>query len=192
MDYLVRKAQPADARLLAVLATQVWLHTYATEGVSSSISEFVLNEITPDKYTALLQNSSALVLVAERNQNLLGFAVLQLETPCSNAPDATIELETLYVQAHFTGKRIGSALLTESQRMAEVLANSRLWLTVNVKNERAISFYSGHRYSKVGTHVFLLGDVGHDNDVLLGPHPILNKKPRRAKVLRGFWRKPGS
>lgn len=171
LDYLIRKGQPTDANPLAVLATQVWLHTYATEGVSSSISKFVLNEITPDKYASLMQNSSALVLVAERNENLLGFAVLQLKAPCSNAPDATIELETLYVQAHFTGRGIGSALLTESQRMAEVLANSRLWLTVNVKNERAISFYSGHGYRKVGTHVFLLGDVGHDNDVMLGPHP---------------------
>ena len=170
LDYLVRKAQPEDAKRLSVLAVQVWLHTYATDGVSSLISEYVLNELTPEKYTALLQSPSALILVAEQGENLLGFAVVQLGTACRNAQDATAELATLYVQAHFVGKGIGSTLLKEAQELAKVRASSRLWLTVNVKNERATMFYAKHGYTKIGTYVFVLGDVGHDNHVMVGAH----------------------
>ena len=169
LDYHVRKAQVADARPLAVLALQVFLHTYATDGVSSTISEHVLQEITPEKYAAIIQNSSSVVLVAERDNNLLGFAVLQLNAPCADSPDATIELETLYVQEHFTGKGVGSTLLGEARRLSNNSANGRLWLTVNVKNVRAISFYVHHQYMKVGTYVFVLGGVGHDNHVMVSP-----------------------
>lgn len=169
LDYHVRMAQVADARPLAVLALQVFLHTYATDGVSSTISEHVLQEITPEKYAAIIQSSSSVVLVAERDKHLLGFAILQLDAPCADSPDATIELETLYVQEHFTGKGIGSTLLGESHRHSEMRANGRLWLTVNVKNVRAVSFYVRHQYRKVGTHVFVLGGVRHDNHVMLSP-----------------------
>jgi ribosomal protein S18 acetylase RimI-like enzyme len=168
LDYVIRGAQPSDAAQLAVLATQVWLHTYARDGVSATIAEYVRKEITPEHYAALIQSSSARILVAESDSNLLGCAVLQLDQHSATAPDVSVELKTLYVQEHFIGKGIGATLLTGAEKMAESLARSGLWLTVNARNERALSFYSRHRYKKVGTTVFVLGGVGHENHVMAG------------------------
>jgi ribosomal protein S18 acetylase RimI-like enzyme len=170
----IRRAQPEDAKRLSVLATQVFLHTYATDGISSAISEHILSEITPAAYSTLLTNPAVFTSVAEQGDNLLGFAVIHLDSVCPDADDAMVELQTLYVQEHFAGKGIGHGLLTKVQELAHVGANSRLWLTVNAKNARAISFYQRQGYRTIGTTDFFLGGVGHENKVMVGPalnHP---------------------
>ncbi|MCX7240250.1 MAG: GNAT family N-acetyltransferase [Burkholderiales bacterium] len=171
LDYLVRTADAADAKRLAVLAMQVWLHTYATQGVSSPIADYVLGELTADKYTALLQHPAKVVLVAEQEDALLGFVVVELDAPCPDSPDACVELATLYVQAHSGGKGIGTALLGQAQALARQRSDSRLWLSVNVHNRHACAFYARRGYRKIGSLLFMLDGVGHENDVLISAPP---------------------
>ncbi|MBC7620687.1 MAG: GNAT family N-acetyltransferase [Candidatus Saccharibacteria bacterium] len=170
--FSLRPAHTTDAPVLAALATQIWLHTYATEGVSPVIADYVLREITPAKLAASLEDPCAITLVAECDENLVGFAALRLNATCPSPIKAAsnIELETLYVQAHFLGQGIGSALLLQAEDMAlaQAPASSGLWLTVNARNARAIRFYAAHGYQRIGTHVFMLGGVSHENQVLVG------------------------
>ena len=46
---------------------------------------------------------------------------------------------------------------TAAEALARSRANSRLWLTVNATNNRAIAFYDRKGYAKVGTAYFVLG-----------------------------------
>lgn len=50
--FQIRSGRPGDARRLAVLATQVWLHTYATDGVTDEILQHVLSEFTVERFLA--------------------------------------------------------------------------------------------------------------------------------------------
>ena len=169
MSFLVRHANPEDAARLAVLAAQVWLHTYATQGVSSVIADYVLAELTPQAFADKLCKPNTTTLVAERNAHLLGFAVVQRNMPCEAAPTATVELETLYVQAHCKAQGIGSRLLKEAQVLAAADAQSPLWLTVNAQNPAAIGFYVHHNFERAGMTHFILGGTAHENLVMLGP-----------------------
>ncbi len=165
----IRAGQPADAARLAVLATQVWLHTYATEGISDDIAHYVGAELTPDEYAATLDDPDSHVLVAEQGAHLVGFAVLQFGLPCPADGQSTAELQTLYVQEHFTGRGVGHALLQAAQAKARGRAACALWLTVNAQNARAIAFYARQGYEKIGTTHFVLGHGHHENHVLIGP-----------------------
>ncbi len=69
---LVRDAVPGDAANLAALATQVFLHTYATQGISSAIAAHVQSEFTPRKFAAWLGSETTQVVVAENNAHLVG------------------------------------------------------------------------------------------------------------------------
>ena len=106
--------------------------------------------------------------MAERDAYLLGFAVIQSGTVCASAPTATVELATLYVQAHCKGQGIGSRLQHDARALADAHAGSGLWLTVNAQNAAAIDFYIRHNFQQVGTTDFVLGGVAHENLVLLG------------------------
>lgn len=165
---VIRIARSGDASRLAALALQVWLHTYATEGISPSIASYVLQELTPAKFAALLQSPSAYVMVAEQGENLFGFAVVQLDAPCPNAPDSKAELETLYVQEHFMRRGLGTRLLIEAQALTKQRTGTRLWLAVNAKNRRALAFYLRHGYTQVGLSDFVLDGVAHENHVMVG------------------------
>lgn len=168
-SYNVRYAELADAPRLAVLAAQVWMHTYATQGVSASIADYVLAELTPQAFVAKLSDPANTMLVAERDAHLLGLGVVRLNMPCASAPTATVELSTLYVLAHYKGLGIGSRLLKDAQALAAAQARSPLWLTVNAQNLAAINFYMHHHFQRVGTAYFVLGGVAHKNLVMLSP-----------------------
>ncbi len=165
---LIREGQYADAENLAALAIHVFLHTYATQGISPPISRYVLSEFTPERFSACLASKTDSVFVAEVNGNLLGYALLRVGASCHERVRCTIELSTLYVQEHFVGKGVGSALLAEVEAFAARRANAPPWLTVNAKNGRAIAFYERHGYTQVGVTQFWLGDESHENHVLVG------------------------
>lgn len=166
--YDVRYARPDDAPRLGVLAAQVWMHTYALQGVSSAIADYVLAKLTPQAFEAQLGNPAITILLAERDAHLLGFAVVQSGTPCASLPAATVELVTLYVQAHSSGQGIGSRLLQDARALVASHTDSGLWLTVNAQNAAAIEFYARHNFQQVGTAQFILGGVSHANLVMLG------------------------
>lgn len=168
-DTVIRAGRPADAPLLAAVATQVFLRTYATEGVSAAIAGHVLAEFTTAKFQRWLGSDTAAVLVAERNAHLVAFARVAFGARCPVPGAGSTELATLYVQEHFTRRGVGAALLAQAQVLALQRTRQPIWLTVNAQNARAIAFYAAQGYSKIGTTWFALGGERHENDVLLAP-----------------------
>jgi ribosomal protein S18 acetylase RimI-like enzyme len=164
----IRGAQASDASCLAVLATQVWLHTYATAGISPEIANYTLTQLTPEKYLSVLDDASSHLLVAECGGNLIGFTVVKFGEQCPASSKSCAELQTLYVQEHFVGQGVGRMLLQAAEAKAYSQARTPLWLTVNVSNANAIAFYSCQSYTKVGTANFVLGESQHENHVLIG------------------------
>src|SRR5450830_1092606 len=111
----LRRAHAGDASCLAVLANQVFLHTYATEGISQEIASYTLSQLTTEKYLAVINDPAAQLWVAESGANLIGFAIAKFGVPCPASSKSKVELETLYVQEHFVGRGIGKLLLQEAQ-----------------------------------------------------------------------------
>lgn len=165
---LIRPGVLSDAENICALTLQVWLHTYATEGISSTISRYVLSEFTVEHFESLLSDTSVSVFVAEIDQMLIGYAVVKFDRTCPEPTQSKTELATLYIQAPFLGKGIGTSLLMQAEAWAKERGGSPLWLTVNSKNRRAIGFYQQRGYTKIGVSFFKLGLEKHENLVLVG------------------------
>lgn len=164
----IRQGERRDAQSLSALAIQVWLHTYATQGISAPIASYVLSEFTHEKFEALLSEESSAVLVAESNANLVGYAAVTAGKACPVRTNAKVELATLYVQAPFVGQGVGRELLGRAEQWARQRASTSLWLTVNSRNVHAIDFYAKHGYTQLGITYFGLGHEQHENLVLGG------------------------
>ena len=162
-----RQALPSDAECLAALATQVWLHTYATDGISTAIAHYVLSEFSARKFATILTQEKSTVLVAEIDGNTVGYALVNVDAPCPSG-SSTVEVVSLYVQAHFARQGVGLALLHACQQLAKQCTGSvDIWLTVNAQNLPAIAFYAKHGMVKTGTAYFELGGEKHENHVLV-------------------------
>ena len=163
-----RRATRADAESLAALSIEVWLHTYATNGVSAIIARHVLREFTSDNFVARLENQRIAILVAEASDGLAGYAELHFDATCPASDSSRVELGTLYVRAHFARVGIGSELLARAEALAVAGWRCPLWLAVYAGNPHAIAFYANRGYARIGHAWFDLGGTKHENHLLLG------------------------
>jgi GNAT superfamily N-acetyltransferase len=150
-----RPAVPDDALCLAVLATQVYLDTYAPEGIRPAIARDVLAHCSVAAYERLLAEPDVAVLAAERDGHLVGFAMLHHGAGHALAADAAAtELRRLYVQEPFTGRGVGRALLREAELAAAAHGATTLWLNAWVGNARALQFYARCGYEDRGATLY--------------------------------------
>lgn len=165
-DISFRRAVQADTLTLSMLATQVFLDTYATDGVRPSVAREVQAQLGPAAIEALLVRADTSLVVAERAQHLVGFVqstagaqhALVPQRPC-------VELERLYVQEPFTGRGLGKALLAHAEQHAAAQGAAVLWLTCWVHNTRALAFYARQGYAELGSTDYVFEGEHHENRV---------------------------
>lgn len=158
---MIRVAKKSDCQNLAALSIQVWLHTYAIEGIRKEISDYVLNTFTEQYFVDRLKRSNYKVYVCVENNNLLGCIAVNLKSFYKKEANG-FEICTLYVQEHFQGQGIGKGLLNEIKNNHGNL----FWLSTWVHNTDAIRFYLKYGFKDIGSIDFELGDELHENRVL--------------------------
>jgi len=168
MEITIRSAKPFDLKNLAVLLQQVWISTYATEGLIEEFSSYVLSEYSLENVRASIKDPNKRILIATINECVVGCAVVLLspQSAVANVKPG-LEVSTLYVLESFQGKGIGKKLLAECEREVKSLGFSRMWLTVYYGNEKAIAFYTSLGFTQVGETDFVLGEQKHKNFIML-------------------------
>ena len=153
-DIVLRTADPADAVCLGALGMQVFLDTYATDGIRPGLAREALAHFSTEAMAAALGAPGAEVVVAERAGHLVGFAELAYgATHALVGTRPACELARLYVQAPFTGAGLGRRLLQEAEERAAARGARVMWLTAWAGNARALAFYARCGYADVGlTH----------------------------------------
>ena len=171
-DIHLRPATPADALTLSALAIQVFLDTYAPEGIRASVAREVLTTYTEQAFAAAIANDQTRLVVAERQdhqRHLVGFAQVTLgerHELLSPGSGPQSELLRLYVQEPFTGQKLGTRLLAEAEALAARAGSSLLWLTPWVHNHRALAFYARRGYADHGVTWFRFEGEAHENRLL--------------------------
>ncbi len=164
---LLRQAKPEDALCLSVLAMQVFLDTYATEGIRAEIAREVLSSYSQAEFAKAIGSRRTRFEVAEVKGNMVGFAQVTFGASHELAPTGTqAELLRLYVQEPFTGAKVGTLLLAEAEFIASRSGARVLWLTPWVHNQRALAFYARRGYSDYGLTYFTFEGESHGNRVL--------------------------
>jgi GNAT superfamily N-acetyltransferase len=159
-----RPGTEADALCLSVLATQVFLDTYATEGIRAAIGHEVLEQLSTPAVSAMLATPGMRFILAERAGHLVGFAQLTLDAVHELMPHPpAAELNRLYVQERFTGRGLGKALLARAETLARAEGASTMWLTAWVGNARALAFYPRCGYQDFGPTIYEFRGEQHGN-----------------------------
>ncbi|MBL8698225.1 MAG: GNAT family N-acetyltransferase [Alphaproteobacteria bacterium] len=150
-----RRALPADALCLAALGLQVFLDTYAVDGLRPALAREALQDHLPEAVARRLASPDIAILIAERAGHVVGFAETTMRAPNARLPAATAaELNRLYVQERFTGRGVGAMLLAQSEAIAASSGATVLWLTAWAENPRALRFYARRGYAELGAGIF--------------------------------------
>ena len=163
----IRPAAQRDAVCLGALATQVFLDTYATNGINSGLANEALQHYSPTAFEARLGNPQIEVAIAEHGGNLIGFVDLEVDSTCPVEEVSGPEVLRLYVQAPFQRRGVGQALLKHAEKRAKNIGAPCIWLTAWVGNAGALAFYQRVGYKDVGITQYVINGKGYENRVFV-------------------------
>lgn len=164
----VRRAASGDAVSIAALATQVFLDTYATEGVRADLAREAFHEYSEGAFSSRIALPDRAFAVAELDQQGLA-AFSEVHCAASRAPAGSIagaELVRLYVQPRMQGRGLGRLVLSSAEAAAATCGLGSMWLTVWDGNARALAFYARLGYSDIGATTYSLQGRTYGNRVL--------------------------
>jgi ribosomal protein S18 acetylase RimI-like enzyme len=154
----------ADASSLAALSAEVWLGTYLKQGISAHFAEYVLAEMTADRFRSKLGEPGTATLVAEAADGLTGYIRIAKDRPVPDAGMPASEISTFYVRPGLQGQGIGSALLDAALLL---VSDRAVWLTTNAENANAIGFYLSKGFRQTGETLFRIGEEAYPNVILV-------------------------
>lgn len=148
-EITIRIARPDDAESIAAIHVASWQSTYRGVLDDAYLDSLSADQRTPMWRTLLTTASTTTVLVALRDNHMVGF--------CSFGPasdderESTGELHTIYLSPDCQRQGIGGALLrrAESAMAAHGWITGTLW--VHRDNPGARAFYAAHGWAADGT-----------------------------------------
>jgi ribosomal protein S18 acetylase RimI-like enzyme len=175
-----RPATLDDSVTIAALSVQVFLDTYATEGIRPDLAREAFSRYSAEAFVARLAEPDRRFLVSEHATGLLGFAELLLKPlPAPAGAVVGAELVRLYVQPQCHGMGIGRQLLQIAESAAAALGLTHVWLTAWEGNHRARGFYEAVGYSDVGATTYTLQGNSYGNRVFAKRlSPVAKAAPR--------------
>lgn len=165
---VIRKAEINDLENITVLKQQVWIATYAVEGLRKEFSNYVLSEFTLDKVRETILHKNKLLLVAQIENHIIGCIEIDFGSQCpisleQNQP----EIAVLYIFERYTRIGIGTELLIEALSKLKKMNFKAAWLTAYHKNERAIEFYKRNDFKIIGVDYFEMDGNNYENKVMI-------------------------
>jgi diamine N-acetyltransferase len=155
LEFELRAAYPSDAVTIAALSVQVFLHTYATQGVRPDLAHEAFAEYSAEVFARRLDESNRAFILAEAGTGVLGYAEVLLSPLAAPAAQVSgAELVRLYVQPAAQRLGIGCALLERTEQAALAALVPAVWLTAWEGNVNAGAFYARMGYADVGTTTY--------------------------------------
>jgi diamine N-acetyltransferase len=157
---VVRRANAADAALLAELGARTFAETFAADNRPEDMSAYLALSFGLNHQAAELADAHSLFLIAEIDGTAAGYARMHggANPPKAVTNDKPIELVRLYVSQDWIGRGIGASLMRRCLTEATQMGYRTLWLGVWEHNQRARVFYRKWNFHEVGEHVFRLGN----------------------------------
>lgn len=154
----IRIATLDDAAPLADFASAIFRDTFGPDNTRDDMDAYVAEAFTVERQRATLADPSALMLVAEDDAGIAGYALLRESPP----PDvvsgsAALEIERFYVAVRWQGRGLARRLMEAMLDAARARGADAVWLGVWERNARAIGFYEKTGFTRVGSHRFMLG-----------------------------------
>lgn len=175
--YKIRKAKKDDAKIIAALGVQVWLETYANNGIKPKFLDYLFDRFQVKDWEKIIESPEHVVLVSIAEDGICGFLRVNLKSPCSINSSFTAELDPIYIMGSQKGKGLGKLLLNNLNTELQSLKIHDYWFTVWIGNKSAISFYKHLGFNQIGETFFEgLENESHENLVFQGHVPTLVKK----------------
>lgn len=163
-DVSIRRATAEDVGLLSSLSAVTFYEAYFEQDDPHNLSKYLAESFSVDAIESEMEHSP--YFIAFRRGRAVGYAKLRDGQPHESIKGNAIELQRIYLVERVWGTGIGKQLLDHCIAEARAMGKDVLWLGVWEQNERGLSFYVKHGFTRVGTLTFPYGDEVGINAVM--------------------------
>ena len=156
--YRIRRGTAIDAAALAAFAASTFTDTFGSANEDAHLAAHLEEHYGLPQQTRELTDPAQLILLAEHDGALAGYAHLRTGAPppCVTG-DAPVEIARFYVDRPHHGSGLAQQLMTAARSAASEMGGRTLWLGVWEHNPRAIAYYAKTGLRDVGSADFFVG-----------------------------------
>ena len=161
----IKKAKEADIDVLALLGRVTWAesHGHYIED-KNNLLKYLDENFSVSKTKQNIKNSKNIFYIMYVDDLPVGYTKLVVNAINESvASQNNCCLERIYILDDFIPLKIGHQLLTFVEERAKELRLDTMWLSVYIKNKRAIRFYERNEFKNVGELNFLVSGKKYEN-----------------------------
>jgi ribosomal protein S18 acetylase RimI-like enzyme len=171
-SFSLRRAVPADAPVLSVLAADAFEETFTGTCTEADMDGYLADTYNQGAFTNLLQDASVFICIAfDAAGTAAGYAQWKTDRPPFEVSGThAVELQRLYVLKPYYGTGLAQQLMDAYEAQAIAAGADLLWLGVWEHNYRAQAFYRKRGFSPTGhSHPFPIGTTPQTDDWWIKP-----------------------
>jgi diamine N-acetyltransferase len=154
----LRSCSLHDAETIVSLGIKTFRDTFDEMNTPENMMLYINKTFTLRRVKEEIQEPGSVFFLAEKDGEPIGYARVRASAKPEGLDGySAMEIERLYADKKFIGKRVGHLLMSACLHHAKEHGYDRVWLGVWELNARAIAFYEKWGFEKFGQHVFMLG-----------------------------------
>ncbi len=163
----IRPTKETDTEVLALLGRLTWAESHGQFiDDKDQLSKYLDENFSVSKTNQDINNPEHLFYIVFADDLPVGYAKLVINAAQENiASENKVRLERIFILNDFIPLKIGQQLLTYIEEQAKALQFDTMWLSVYIKNNRAIRFYERNDYKNVGELTFTVSGKPYENNV---------------------------
>jgi len=148
-----------DVEQLQAISRSTFVQTFDEYNDAEDMKAYLDSSFAIDKLTTEITNPNSEFYFAIDNEIIIGYLKINTGSAQTENKDANaFEIERIYVDQNYLGKKIGQLLFEKAIDLAKVKKASYVWLGVWEENHRALAFYKKNGFIPFDKHIFRLGN----------------------------------
>jgi ribosomal protein S18 acetylase RimI-like enzyme len=158
-EVTIKKVILGDLAALQQISKTTFVQTFAEHNSEADMAAYLETSYSLEKLTNELNNPFSEFYFACIHEQVVGYLKINTGAAQTEHKDLTaFEIERIYVDAAYLGKRVGQILFEKAIELAKEKNVSYVWLGVWEENHRALAFYKKNGFVPFDKHIFKLGN----------------------------------
>ena len=148
-----------EVELLQQISRTTFSQTFDAHNHPEDMAAYLNNSYSIGKLTEEINNPNSEFYFARVDNEVVGYLKINIGDAQTEKKDLTaFEIERIYVDSAFLGKKIGQLLFQKAIDLANQKKVAYVWLGVWEENHRALAFYKKNGFIPFDKHIFKLGN----------------------------------
>jgi ribosomal protein S18 acetylase RimI-like enzyme len=148
-----------DVEKLQTISRITFSQTFMEHNSVQDMDTYLNKNFSIPQLNSEIANTDSEFYFAKDGEMIIGYLKVNTSSAQTEIKDlAAFEIERIYVDQSYLGKKIGQQLFEKAIELAKAKNKSYVWLGVWEENHRALAFYKKNGFVPFDKHIFKLGN----------------------------------